>query len=122
MNTDLHVKPIQVHPLMTQFTSSNLKFSPYFISYKMPDCFPGCTNHLELCVPPNCLKTIIKIKSVNNQRKTHTHMNSQSPSLSSPCMCGYLAINSKLHLSVAAVVSVPAENRRATENIEFFSL
>lgn len=38
-----------------------------------------------------------------------------------PCMCGYLAINRKHHLSVVAVVSVPAANKLVTVNVKFFS-
>lgn len=46
----------------------------------------------------------------------------EESSASLPCMCGYLAINSKPHLSVAAVVSVPAANRLLTVNVKFSSL
>ena len=52
---------------------------------------------------------------------TPMRKDSQASSLSLPCICGYLAISSKPHLSVVAVVSVPAANRLITVNIKFFS-
>lgn len=47
---------------------------------------------------------------------------SLTDSTSLPCTCGYLAMRSKIHCRVVAVVSVPAPNRLVTENTKFLSL